>query len=61
MKHIWTPDKITAIIIVVGCLALIFCGINTEVKSILAIAAGWVFGGAYRAARDKTNTNGKAQ
>lgn len=43
----WTPDKITAMILVVGCFALLFTGINGEVKSILAIAAGWLFGGAF--------------
>lgn len=43
----WTPDKITAMILVVGCFVLLFTGINGEVKSILAIAAGWLFGGAF--------------
>lgn len=43
----WTPDKITAMILVCGCLALLFTGINGEVKSILGIAAGWLFGGAF--------------
>jgi len=43
----WTPDIITAMILIVGCLALLFAGINSEVKSILAVAAGWLFGGAF--------------
>ena len=43
----WTPDKITALVLVVGCLGLIFTGIDGEVKSILTIAAGWLFGGAF--------------
>lgn len=43
----WTPDKITAMILVVGCLVLIFTGIDGEVKSILTIAAGWLFGAGY--------------
>jgi len=43
----WTPDKITALILVVGCLGLIFTGRNSEVKSILTMAAGWLFGTAY--------------
>lgn len=47
MKLSWTPDAIIALIIVVGCFALLFCGINSEIKAILAVAAGWLFGGAY--------------
>lgn len=47
MKQYWTPDNIIALIIVVGCLTLLLCGINSEVKSILAIAATWSFRGAY--------------
>lgn len=43
----WTPDKITAMVLVIGCLTLIFTGRNTEVKSILTVAAGWLFGSAY--------------
>jgi len=44
-----TPDFIIAIILVVGCLALIFTGIDGEVKSILTLAAGWCFGSQYQA------------
>ena len=43
----WTPDKITAMVLVIGCMGLIFSGIDGEVKSILTLAAGWLFGGAY--------------
>lgn len=43
----WTPDKITALILIVGCLALIFTGMDSEVKSILTVAAGWLFGATY--------------
>lgn len=43
----WSPDKVTALILVVGCLGLLFTGIDGEVKSIILIAAGWLFGGAY--------------
>ena len=43
----WTPDKVTALILIVGCLVLIFTGRNSEVKSILTIAAGWLFGTGY--------------
>ena len=43
----WTPDKITAMILVIGCLVLIFTGKDSEVKSILTVAAGWLFGSTY--------------
>ena len=43
----WTPDKITAMVLVVGCLLLVFTGIDGEVKSILTLSAGWLFGAAY--------------
>ena len=43
----WSPDKITALILVVGCLVLIFTGKDSEVKSILTVAAGWLFGSTY--------------
>jgi len=44
----WTPDTVIAIIIVVGCLILIGLGIDSEVKSILTVAAGWIFGSQYQ-------------
>jgi hypothetical protein len=44
----WTPDTIIGLVLVVGSLALLFCGIDTEVKFILGIAAGWVFGAQYQ-------------
>ena len=43
----WTPDKITALILIIGCLALVFTRIDGEVKSILTVAAGWLFGSSY--------------
>jgi len=43
----WTPDKVTALILVVGCIALIAAGIDSEVKSILTISAGYLFGTGY--------------
>lgn len=45
----WTPDLIIALVLVVGCLALISTGIDGEVKAILTIAAGWCFGSQYQA------------
>jgi len=44
----WEPDLIIAFVLLVGCLILVFCGIDGEVKSILTIAAGWAFGVGYQ-------------
>lgn len=47
-------DEIIALVLVVGCLCLIAFGIDSEVKSILTVAAGWVFGREYvKRIRDK--------
>lgn len=43
----WTPDLIIAVLLIVGCFALIFTGVDGEVKSILTMAAGWCFGSVY--------------
>ena len=43
----WTPDKITALVLIVGCFALLFTGIDGEVKSILTLSAGYFFGVSY--------------
>jgi len=48
-----TPDQVIALILVIGCLILIFCKIDGEVKSILTLAAGWSFGGAFAAGKAK--------
>lgn len=37
-------DEVLAVIIVIGCICLISLGIDSEVKSILTVACGWVFG-----------------
>lgn len=37
-------DELLAVIIVIACLCFIGLGIDGEVKSILTIATGWVFG-----------------
>ena len=44
----WTPDLVIALILIVGCFALIFLGIDGEVKSILTLAAGWTFRSMYQ-------------
>ena len=49
----WSPDKITAMVLVIGCLVLIFTGRDSEVKSILTVAAGWLFGTAYAEKKKK--------
>lgn len=49
----WTPDLIIAIVIVVGCLVLIGLKIDSEVKSILTVAAGWIFGSQYQVRKIK--------
>lgn len=52
----WTPDKVTALVLIVGCLALIFTGKDSEVKSILTVAAGWLFGTTFA---ERTKKGGK--
>ena len=57
MKVNWTPDKIIAALVVVGCFILIGLKINSEVKSILAMAAAWLFGTSfvdYKKSKDQT-------
>ena len=49
----WTPDTITAMVLVVGCLLLIAFHIDSEVKSILTMAAGWIFGTQYMERRKR--------
>jgi len=49
----WTPDLIIALVLVVGCFVLLGLGIDGEVKSILTMAGGWVFGSQYQLRRQK--------
>jgi hypothetical protein len=44
MKILEYIDEIMAIILIVGCICLLAMGIDSEVKSILSVAAGWLFG-----------------
>lgn len=46
-------DEATALIIVIGCICLIALGIDSEVKSILTIAAGYAFGRGYGIAKQR--------
>lgn len=43
----WTPDLLISLVLIVGCLLLIFLGVDGEVKSILTMAAGWAFGSQF--------------
>ena len=49
----WSPDKIAALILIVGCFVLLFTGIDGEVKSILTLSAGYFFGTAIAERRQK--------
>jgi len=40
----WTVDRLTALILVCSCVALIASGLDSEVKSILTVASGYLFG-----------------
>jgi len=40
----WTVDKLTALILICSCIALIASGKDSEVKSILTVASGYLFG-----------------
>lgn len=44
----WTPDLVIALTIVVGCILLISLHIDSEVKYILGLAAGWAFGSQFQ-------------
>lgn len=49
----WTPDTVIGMVIVIGCLILLALRIDSEVKSVLAMAAGWCFGAQYQARKLK--------
>ena len=51
MKLTWTPDFIIALVLVVSCVILIATGIDSEVKAILTMAAGWAFGSQFHRRR----------
>lgn len=44
-------DQIIALVIVLSTIALMFFGIDSEVKSVFLMAAGWAFGSSYQARR----------
>lgn len=41
-------DRLIALVLIVGCFALLFAGIDGEIKSILCMAGGWAFGSQYQ-------------
>lgn len=52
MTNMWQyTDLVVALVLVIGCLVLLCLGIDSEVKSILTMAAGWAFGRGYGTAR----------
>lgn len=51
----WTPDLIIAFTLIIACVILIALHIDSEVKSILTVASGWVFGTQIQAHRAKGN------
>jgi hypothetical protein len=53
----WTPDKLTALILICSCVVLIALHVDSEVKSILTVAAGYLFGTGIAEAR--ANRRGK--
>lgn len=40
----WTPDRVTALVLICSCIALIASSKDSEVKSILTVASGYLFG-----------------
>lgn len=52
----WTPDLVIALVLIGSCVVLIATGTDGEVKAILTMAAGWVFGSQYQARRQGQET-----
>lgn len=48
-------DRLIALILVLGCLLLILTGVDSEVKSVLTMSAGWAFGSTYAARKAKNS------
>ena len=53
----WTPDLVIAFTLIIACVVLIAFRIDSEVKSILTVASGWVFGTQIQTYRAKGNCN----
>lgn len=46
-------DQIIALVVFLSAVGLIASGIDSEVKSVLTLAAGWAFGSGYQARHKK--------
>lgn len=44
-------DQIICLVIIVAAVGLMVAGIDSEMKSILTVAAGWAFGSGYQSRR----------
>lgn len=51
----WTPDAIGSLVIIIAGLTMMFLGIDGEIKSLVAMSAGWLFGGQYQIRRTTIN------
>lgn len=51
MPRLQNVDELAALVLIIGCLILIACRIDSEVKSILAMAAGWAFKSGHQRAQ----------
>jgi hypothetical protein len=54
----WTPERIITFTIIVGCMLLIAFGIDSEVKSVWAMAVGWIIRSLYHG--QKQNKGGRS-
>jgi hypothetical protein len=54
-------DDIGPIVVFLGCLALLLLGIDSEVKGVLAVSAGWICGKGYGNLRAGGGKNGSGK
>lgn len=47
-------DRVAALVLIIGCLILVGCGIDGEVKSILTMAGVYLFVSAYKEKHPKS-------
>jgi len=58
MRVFRDAEDICAVIIVLGCIVLLVIGIDGEIKGILGVAAGWIFGKGFMEIKNKGGKNG---
>jgi len=46
-------DRVIALVLIIGCFTLMALGIDSEVKSVILMSAGWAFGSTYQVRRLK--------